>query len=56
MGIENELHLLTQAIHAQTEAIHVLVEQNQKMLEILVDVMAEEQEGQPMKDMDGNLI
>lgn len=57
MSIENEIRLLTQAMQQQTEAIQGLIDLNQKMLEVLIDVVVtDDGSGQPMMDMDGNPV
>lgn len=59
-----EVQQMVQAINSQamatvdlTEQIARLVEQNQRMLEILIDVMAgDDPDSQPMRDMEGNPV
>lgn len=57
MSIENEIRLLTEAIQGQTDAIAALVQMNQRILEVLIDVMAgDDPDNQPLRDMDGNPV
>lgn len=57
MSIENEIRLLTEAIQQQVEAMNALVQMNQKILEVLIDVMAgDDPDNQPLRDMDGNPV
>lgn len=53
--MERELYELTQAIHRQTEAIEAMTVTNQRILEVLLEVVMQEQDpdAQPMHDMDG---
>lgn len=57
MSIERELYELTQAINNQVEAMNALVQMNQKILEVLIDVMAgDDPDNQPLRDMEGNPV
>lgn len=47
----------TQAMENLTNQIDQLVQMNQKILEVLIDVMAgDDGTGQPMRDMEGNPV
>lgn len=52
--MERELYELTQAIHKQAEAIEAMTVTNQRILELLLGVVLQDDpDGQPMMDMDG---
>lgn len=55
MSIEQAIEGQTQAMYALTDAIDRMIEQNQRMIEVMIEVMAEGSE-QPMRDMDGNPV
>lgn len=57
MSIENEIRIQTQAIQELTEAIHAMTVTNQKVLDVLIEVMAgDDPDSQPMRDMEGNPV
>lgn len=57
MSIENEIRIQTQAIQELTEALQAMTVTNQKILDVLIDVMAsDDPDNQPMRDMEGNPI
>lgn len=55
--IERAIDRQTQALVALTDAIQVMTVTNQKMLDVLIDVIAsDDPDNQPMRDMEGNPI
>lgn len=55
--IERAISRQTEAVQDLTAAILQMVETNQKILEVLIDVMAgDDPDNQPLRDMDGNPV
>lgn len=55
--IERAINRQTEAVQDLTAAILQMVETNQKMLEVLIDVMAgDDPDNQPLRDMEGNPV
>lgn len=55
--IEQSLSRMASAMEGLTDAIQAMTVTNQKMLDVLIDVIAgDDPDNQPMRDMEGNPI
>lgn len=56
-GIERAVSRQAEAMEALTQALHQMAETNQRILEVLIDVMAgDDPDNQPLRDMEGNPV
>lgn len=56
-GIERAVSRQAEAMEALTQALYQMTETNQRILEVLIDVMAgDDPDNQPLRDMEGNPV